>query len=153
MTAKTASVFVPQELTWPEAPPPMSVTHSFWVYAVRSRPSRRKPTDRSGKWMIFPKRPEADALWEVIARATFDGKLGSASKCGTARPNPNAFDPSSTVICVYTPDFDDGEDVMRVRKTLQELGVTWKIPYKLDSTTLAGRYAVRGDRRTTVLWA
>lgn len=152
MTAKTASGVVPRELTWPRAPSPSTLTEVYWVYAVR-KGRKRAPSSRSGKWLIFEERTKADALWETIALATTAGKLGPSAKCGTARSNRNARDPSKTVICVYTPDFDDRADVMRVREALRSLGVTWKIPYKLDATTLEGRYAVRGDAKVSAIWA
>ena len=152
MTAKTAAGLLPRDLTWPHAPPPMSLSDVFWVYA-RRKGRIPPPKARSGKWLVFVDKAEANALWGVIARATTEGKLGPSAKCGTARENPNAYNPMQTVICVYTPDFDDNEDVMRVRDVLRELGVTWQIPYKLDSATLEGRYAVRGSARTTEMWA
>ncbi len=130
----------------------MTLTDEWWVYA-RRKGRIPAPTSRSGKWLVFIAKEKANDLWERVAKATTDGRLGPSAKCGTARHNPNALDPRKTVICVYTPDFDDQDDVMRVREVLRELGVTWKIPYKLDSTTLAGRYAVRGDSRTSELWS
>ncbi|EQD27651.1 hypothetical protein B2A_15157 [mine drainage metagenome] len=129
----------------------MTVTDEFWVYA-RRKGRTESPTERSGKWLIFVERSKANDLWDVVARATTEGLLGPSAKCGTARPNRNATDKSQTVICVYTPDFDDRADVMRVRDALRELGVTQRIPYKLDSTTMAGRYTVRGDSRVSALW-
>ena len=152
MTAKTAAGNLPPELTWPEAPPPMSITAEFWVYA-RRKGKIAKPSERSGKWLVFVDKSKADELWEKVARATTEGRLGPSAKCGTARPNPNAPNPMETVICVYTPNFDDREDVMRVREELRKIGVTKRIPYKLDRTTLEGRYAVRGDTRISALWA
>jgi hypothetical protein len=41
------------------------------------------------------------------------------------------------VICVYTKDYADKDDMMRVRERLNERGITWKIPYKTDAMTLA----------------
>lgn len=152
MTAKTAAGRLPRELTWPNAPRPMTVADAWWVYA-RRKGKIQSPSERSGKWLVFVPRGRANELWERIAQATTDGKLGPSAKCGTARENPNAPDQSETVICVYTPDFDDTDNVMRIREALRELGVTRRIPYKLDSTTLAGRYSVRGDRRVSALWA
>jgi hypothetical protein len=152
MTAKTAAGKLPQGLTWPEAPQPMSITEHYWVYA-RCKGRIAKPSERSGKWLVFIDKSRAEEMWDRLARATTDGRLGPSSKCGTARPNPNAPNPNETVICVYTLDFDDREDVMRVREALRELGVTWRIPYKLDSTTNAGKYSVRGDKRVSALWA
>lgn len=48
-------------------------------------------------------------------------------------------------MCVYTYDWTDEEDVMRVREELRKLGITRKIPYKSDEDTLAGRYYKAGD--------
>jgi len=47
---------------------------------------------------------------------------------------------------VYTYNFEDEEDVMRVREELRRLGFTSKIPYKTDEETRSGRYQVKGDR-------
>jgi hypothetical protein len=99
VTAKTSAGVNPRELTWPTAPPPISVTDSYWVYA-RRKGRISPPTDRSGEWLVFVKRDLADALWSKIARATTEGKLGPAAKCGTARHNPNSTYRSTTVICV-----------------------------------------------------
>src|ERR1035441_152551 len=50
------------------------------------------------------------------------------------------------LICVYTYDVDDERDCLRVRLALRNLGVTWKIPYKTDADTYAGKYAKNGVR-------
>ena len=90
---------------------------------------------------------ETDFWWEKVKEATENGLLGNHSKVSTARPNPNATDANTKVICVYTYDSDDEEDLMRVRDELEKLGVTWKIPYKTDQKTLEGRYRIRGDTK------
>ena len=56
------------------------------------------------------------------------------------------------VICVYSYDADDKEDVMRIRQALREIGVTWKIPYKLDEDTFLGRYRKKGNRSIAVYY-
>ena len=58
-----------------------------------------------------------------------------------AKPSPLAKNPAVRVICVYTYDWTDEADVMRVRAELRELGFTAKISYKADSDTVAGNYA------------
>lgn len=151
--ARTVRGLVPPALTWPDSPPPSTVVESFWVYAIRKTGDAGNATPRSGKWLLFVPRERMDQTWEIVAKATTEGKLGPSSKCGTARPNPNARDPRSVVICVYTNDYDDSVDVDRVRAALRELGFVRRIPYKLDSVTLEGRYAVRGDQRIASRWA
>ena len=48
------------------------------------------------------------------------------------------------LICVYTSDWRDQEDVMRVREALRQLGFTNKLYYKTDDDTYAGVYRFTG---------
>ena len=73
--------------------------------------------------------------------------MGSSSKVATAKPNPNAVSQDAKVICVYTYDWSDEADVMKIREELKKLGITRKIPYKSDEDTLAGKYAIAGNRK------
>jgi len=73
--------------------------------------------------------------------------LSDCAKVSTACPNSNAQDPDKYVICIYTYDSDDIDDVRRVREKLRDLGITHKIPYKTDNATMEGNYLVRGHKR------
>ncbi|MHA1328951.1 MAG: putative phosphothreonine lyase domain-containing protein [Promethearchaeota archaeon] len=86
-------------------------------------------------------------LWFKIKEALNTGKLGHSAKVSTARPNPNTQDPNKKVICVYTYNWTDEEDVIRIREELRKIGVIWEIPYKVDEDTFKCRYRVKGDRR------
>jgi len=127
---------------------PSQVLDSYWIHAER-RDLNSYPDhiDRGGKGMLFIKSSEIDEWWAKIRTATEDGLLGSSAKVATAKPNPNAASLDARVICVYTYDVEDREDCTRVREALRSLGVIWKIPYKTDEDTYAGKYARRGDRR------
>jgi hypothetical protein len=107
---------------------------------------------RSGKWLIFVPLDELDDAWAKIKKATEEGLLGDSSKSATALPNPNAVAPTKQVICVYTYDSEDREDVMRVRQALRDLGFTRPIPYKTDKATLERRYQVRGHQRISLYY-
>ena len=108
--------------------------------------------ERGGKWMLFIKTAEIDEWWEKIKSATESGRLGSSAKVATMKPNPNTVANDSRLICVYTYDLDDEHDCSRVRQATsrfqarRDLGVTWKIPYKTDADTYAGKYAKNGVR-------
>jgi len=69
--------------------------------------------------MLFCSPQEVNAVWEVIARNTVNNELGIAAKV--------APDDGSTrvdrLMCIYTKDFTDMEDVTRVLKKLKELGL------------------------------
>ncbi|MFQ6114621.1 MAG: putative phosphothreonine lyase domain-containing protein [bacterium] len=126
---------------------PSTVTNTYWLHAFRKKGVYPESTSNSGKWLVFVPVHKVDQLWKKIKHATEEGKLGGSSKVSTARPNPNATDSSTKVICVYTYDWTDQEDVMRIRQQLRDLGVTSKIPYKADEDTYAGRYRNRGNKR------
>lgn len=91
----------------------------------------------SGKWLIYlSKSKEAFmAVWPKIKEATLEGKLGFASKISNPRTARDRF-----VICVYTADYRDEADVMRVREVLRSLGFDRTLPYKPDFETLKGNY-------------
>jgi hypothetical protein len=86
-------------------------------------------------------------VWQKIKAATEAGKLGDSAKVATAKPNQFAADPNKRVICVYTYDWTDVDDVRRVREELRKLGFVAKIAYKADEDTYAGRYEVHGHKR------
>ncbi len=92
-----------------------------------------------GKWMLFPGPQDLQRYWRIVAQATADGKLGPVSKVGTYDP----FDgKDETLICVYTYNFADMDDVRRVLDELVELQVCTRdgkpIYYKCDAYTYLG---------------
>jgi len=126
---------------------PSQVRQVYWIYAKRKKGRYPKPSHSSGKWLIFVPLERVDEIWAMIKTATEDGKLGGSSKVATAKENPNAADRKTKVICVYTYDWTDKDDVKRIREALRSLGITQKIPYKADEDTIEGKYAVKGDKR------
>lgn len=126
---------------------PSEVVDDYWIYSERrDRDSYPQHGGRGGKWMLFIKNADIDAWWLKIKAATETGLLGGSAKVATMKPNPNAASPDTKVICVYTYDVEDELDCTRVRQALRDLGVTWKIPYKTDADTYAGKYAKDGER-------
>ena len=125
---------------------PSEVVEEYWINSYS--PSGRRPVfGKTGKWLLFIPLKDIDEEWSKIRSATVNGKLGPASKASTAMPNPNARNPDTKVICVYTCDHENEDDVMRVREELRRLGYTKKIAYKTDEATLQGRYQIKGDTR------
>lgn len=126
---------------------PSDVIDAYWIYAIRKEGKYPKATQKSGKWLVFVDIKNVDEVWTKIKKATEEGKLGSGAKVATARLNPNATNPNTKVICVYTRDWTDKEDVKRVREELRKLGITNKIPYKADKDTRSGKYRITGHTR------
>jgi len=79
-------------------------------------------------------------IWARIARAVWDGRLGHAAKVATWRPTPSRMqkrgEKPSQVVCVYTKDCSDVEDLQRVLVALRELGIREVLKYKADAVTL-----------------
>lgn len=88
-----------------------------------------------GKWLVYASDDNINKVWQDIAKATIEGKLGVEAKVSTSKAKP------SYVICIYTSDFLDKKDVMRVRKVLYEMGFKNKLSYKPDIYTYLGIYA------------
>jgi hypothetical protein len=89
-----------------------------------------------GKWMLLFSPDDIDEQWNTIARALYNGDLGSAV---TAKVAPKGH-PYGHLICVYSSDFDDLDDVMKLRDELSQLGFNDPLDYKSDIYTLLGIY-------------
>ncbi|MCU0632929.1 MAG: DUF1917 domain-containing protein [Methanolinea sp.] len=101
----------------------------------------------AGKWLIFLPPEEIDEAWIRVRDATCRNELGISAKVSTARPNPDSRD-NRKVIYVYTPDWQDEADVMRVRETLRELGFVDRLGYKRNIETYKGEYSEKGKKVT-----
>jgi Domain of unknown function (DUF1917) len=130
----------------PDTRNPSEVTDDYWIFAeaphtgalARQRCDGDEIT--TGKWLVFVPTPEIDAWWQTIQIETEAGRLGHAAKAATACPNPNAQSDRVRLICVYTCDFEDHDDVRRVLTALRQLGVRWRLSYKTDQATHDARY-------------
>lgn len=115
---------------------PSKCTWEYWLHAV-SKKRYKKFTKNSGKWLVFSPQDQIDAAWNQIKDATERGLLGGWSKVSTLR----GFNGKDHVVCIYTYNWKDEKDVMRVRNVLRKLGFVNPMPYKTDQDTRAGKYA------------
>lgn len=109
----------------------------YWLWVKMKSDASVYPN--AGKWLIFVSRKWAASAWAKVAQATHDGELGVAAKISTAWGS-DMKGASSLVICVYTRDADDKENIMHVREKLREMGWEKELRYKRDDTTRAGFY-------------
>jgi hypothetical protein len=103
--------------------------------------------ENAGKWLIFQEPDMADEAWKKIRNATVALELGISAKVSTSKPNPESRD-NRKVIYVYTKNWADESDVMRVREELRRQGFIERIGYKRNIETFAGEYAKKGKRVT-----
>lgn len=90
----------------------------------------------SGKWLIFPNTTSVNEVWSTIAEATVADRLGPSAKVSTVEQ-----DSDQHVICVYSADFTDRNDVMRIRDELRKFGHDHRLTYKADIYTHLNVYA------------
>src|SRR5260221_12912452 len=98
-----------------------------WIHCYRKTGFYPDDTDRSGKWLIWLSPENIDRYWAKIKQAVEEGKLGYAAKVSTAGSLSEKY--PRYVVCVYTYDDEDKDDVMRIRQGLRELGIKLSIPY------------------------
>ncbi|KAL8741447.1 MAG: hypothetical protein Q9190_005947 [Brigantiaea leucoxantha] len=101
-----------------------------------------------GKWMLFPYPEDVNAHWELVAEATAGQELGTAAKVAPVNEGEvGRGSRSARLMCVYTKDFADVEDVKRVLEKLVAMrlvrtkganGVERGIYYKADAFTHLG---------------
>jgi hypothetical protein len=127
---------------------PSKTTQMYWIVldAPGSLPEAIED-ENAGKWLLFQEPDAVDAAWKKIRDATVAHELGISAKVSTAKPNPDSRD-NRKVIYVYTKDWADEADVMRVRENLRALGFIDRIGYKRNIETFAGEYAQKGKRVT-----
>lgn len=129
------------------------IKHEMDRWETRSIEEHMKERSRVGKWLVFVQPDDVDKIWEKIKKATEDGLLGGTSKVSTAARSKSYSGSKQHVICIYTDDWTDENDVMRVREELRKLGITKKIPYKSDEDTLSGKYAKNGYKNISKYFA
>ncbi|MDO9539670.1 MAG: DUF1917 domain-containing protein [Methanocalculus sp.] len=104
-------------------------------------------SEDAGKWLIFLPRETTDEIWVKIRDETWAGNLGISAKVSTAKENPSSRD-DRLVIYVYTGNWRDEEEVMRIREVIRTCGITDRIGYKRNLETFAGEYSSFGKRVT-----
>ncbi|KAK0714303.1 hypothetical protein B0T21DRAFT_68241 [Apiosordaria backusii] len=104
----------------------------------------------AGKWMLFPEPAFVNEQWETVARAVANNQLGIAAKVDTRLPQGyggGGDQKKDRLICVYTENFTDKDDVARVLKRMRELELVKQGPgarliyYKADAWTELGIYS------------
>ncbi|HJJ89458.1 MAG TPA: DUF1917 domain-containing protein [Methanocorpusculum sp.] len=127
---------------------PTKTTKSYWIQQDWPRAGTRETgAEEVGKWLIFLTPEEIDTAWEKVRNATVAGTLGIGAKVSTAKENEEGRG-NRKVIYVFTENWEDEKDVMRVRNELKNLGFVNRIGYKRNIDTYAGEYCKKGKRVT-----
>lgn len=100
-----------------------------------------------GKWLIFVSPENIDNIWEKVKETTDKRLLGIGSKVSTKRQTED-YGEKQFVICIYTKDYRNKEDVKNVLQELRKIGIDGRLYYKSDSMTSAGIYSKEGPLTT-----
>jgi hypothetical protein len=92
----------------------------------------------AGKWCIFVSPNKVDEEWSKIRDAIEKGQL----MCGKVSTALRSMSRDGHVICVYTRDWADRQDLMRAREVLRSLGFVEELGYKRDIDTRSGKYGL-----------
>jgi hypothetical protein len=115
---------------------PSEITSAAFIEATYNG-KMQADSGRVGKWLFHVAEKYIDNTWENVKKAVTEGKLWTTAKASTAwRSKGGPY-----VVCVYTYDYDDKNDVMRIRDYLRKMGFKRPVAYKTDDQTLAGIYA------------
>ncbi|KAL9988321.1 hypothetical protein ACROYT_G002754 [Oculina patagonica] len=90
---------------------------------------------KSGKWLIYCPSTQIDEIWTTVAKAVVTGTLGSAANVFKTDDSGEEY-----LICVYTEDFTNKEDVWAVERSIRKLGVKFTLRYKPNIYTTLGIY-------------
>jgi len=120
---------------------PSEISHAAFIGATYRGDSRMPEGKNIGKWLFFVAEKYIDGTWANVKRAVESGNLWRHAKVSTAWRSKG----SQYVLCVYTYDCDDRDDVMRIREYLREMGFKRAVSYKSDEQTAAGIYSDNKD--------
>ncbi|KAL1593899.1 hypothetical protein SLS60_010632 [Paraconiothyrium brasiliense] len=92
-----------------------------------------------GKWMLFPSLEDVTRIWRLVVDGVISNRLGP-----TAKVAPDQGKSGERLICIYTKDFRDKHDVLRVLRELVSMGVVNQrnkpVYYKPDAYTYLDIY-------------
>ena len=120
---------------------PSEVTDAAFIVASYKGKMKAEKPGKVGKWLFFVAEKYIDDTWKNVNKAIESGKLWTTAKVSTAwRSKGGVY-----VVCVYTHDYEDMQDVMQIREYLREMGFKRPVSYKTDVQTLAGVYSDLGE--------
>jgi hypothetical protein len=102
-----------------------------WHYKRSPSYNDSASTNARDKWCIFVSPTEVDEVWSKISGAIENDQLLCA-KVSTAL---RSMGRDGHVICVYTREWADRQDLMRAREVLHLLGFVKELGYKRDIDT------------------
>ncbi len=105
-------------------------------------------TKFGGKWLIYCNNKTVDNTWLLLKDNHKKGFFGNVMKVATALSAMSYK--GNHVICIYTYDSRDINDVMRIRDSLRDIGFTEPLKYKRDIETINNVYGTADEFLFTI---
>lgn len=127
---------------------PTKITDYPWIAAINE--FSWSSNFYTGKWFLFVPRDRVDEVWQEVVKTIHEDRLGPYAKVATACPNEiqNQYsqlktDPNLHVMCIYTRDYRDDADRMRIGWVVRNIPGLTDLPmyYKRDYETMIGDYS------------
>lgn len=122
-----------------------------WKWAVD--PDKVEAHKDSGKWLIFLNAEQESGMWNEICESLSHGELAKYSYQVKMALSPRFNDKlkeNRKVVCIYTSDFNNKEQVKGCLKVLRSLGFNDVMYYKTDNQTRSGLY--RGGSQKSYIY-
>lgn len=131
---------------------PTQTNDRYWIIYFNEKRTHDigLKNDESGKWLIFEKPNKIDELWIKIKKFCDNYDKRIDVKCSTLYSYNNSPTRCSDdyVICVYCHK----SNCMKIREKLREIGLTHKLPFKLNSTTRQNKYSFNTNERVSTYY-
>jgi hypothetical protein len=136
MTNEENRVLLMLEYMYPVSLLPSKDKSNYWMHYASTEGLNFRSGDKTGKWCIVLSSKDVDSAWIKVKEAIDKSDLILA-KVSTllGKEMYNAH-----VICVYTKDWSNVEDLNNSRAVLKDLGFTQPLNYKRDIETMNNIY-------------
>lgn len=109
-----------------------------WLYCAQPGLKEFSSNKNTGKWCIFKSVEEIDDAWEKVKVLAQESKILVAKTSTSISSGTERF--PNYVICIYSLDCTNMDEVMRIRECLRGVGFTEPLKYKRDIDTITGVY-------------
>ena len=117
----------------------------FWHQVASPKLKKFQSNDKTGKWCIFLDANEVDAAWDKIKKHILKTKNVEELFLAKVSTKLGSQNQDKHVICVYTHDWSDQENLIQTRQTLTSLGFTSPLKYKRDQETIEHKYGTEDE--------
>lgn len=118
---------------------PSEWNDDYWIYCL-NRKYYLSDKATLGKWCIYGKHSVLDKVWKKLIPIVENNDIINCAKIRTGSVSLlevlKGKNNKTSVICVYTYDFNNKEDVFKVRDLLRSIGIRTIIKYKTEQASI-----------------